>query len=613
MKSIKKYFKVILCFMAFAFASLLFTFAPNVRSYAALQKAKSEYNMAIKAVKMPRATFVDSDGNQSLRVPLLKSGSTWQDTAKYTIRVIDPSFTSHDYKVGAEAGQETTAADAEYFSKISVDGDEFVEVKTLNNGKYDILYIMEEGSELLYSNTYSITVENVSYELDFAVQSGNDAGKKTLLPETVKRSSASEDKIELPTANVKNKDTGAYVSSTGVTLKVFDAYGTEIDLSDSQIVKKDADTNKYYLYPTTEGKYTVEYTYAYGNNPPKKSFTIEVKEDFEKPISSDLTINIPTMPNVELGQKDVKLPDVVVNNKTKDNIEHNVTKIVISKGNNISEELKNNNFKFDMTKEFFDLNSYTKEMLGDWYVEYTVEDAYGNTKTITVTIDGVKDTANPEVFMAYDYEVDPSTNLPVDEDKIDTSVATAFKSQLGYNELYFPAIYAKDNVTAYNDFVFVRYIQSSRTNTIYYLDNIMLKEKDKYDISADEAYETQKNVSGDANIGKPNKAVKFKFNTENQSEMAGEYTLGYQVYAKDITNQTGYLYVSNTTMYTFEILSTDLRKPITTVDHTVEINNIKDGYSVASDGKFTVNINANETKRGESTTNVDKRLNTAVF
>ncbi len=613
MKSIKKYFKVILCFMAFAFASLLFTFAPNVRTYAALNKAKTNYNMAIKAVKMPRATFVDANGNQSLRVPLLKSGNSWQDTAKYTIRVVDPSFTSHDYKVGAEAGQETNERDADYFAKINVDSDEFLEIKTLNNGKYDILYIMEEGGELLYSNTYSVTVENVSYELDFAAREGSaKAGLKTLLPETVKLSTSDADKIELPTANVKNKDTGAYVSSTGVTLKVFDAYGTELDLSTSNIVKKDAETNKYYLYPTKEGKYTIEYTYAYGNNPPKKSFTVEVKKDFVAPTSSDLTINIPTMPSVELGQKDIKLPDVVVNSKTKDNIEHNVKSIVISKGN-LSTTLSNNTFKFDMTKTTFNLASYTTDMLGDWYVEYTIEDAYGNTKTIKVTIDGVKDNTNPEVFMAYNYEVDAETKLPVDEDKIDTTVASEFKSQLGYNELYFPAIYAKDNVTSYKDFIFVRYIQSSRTNTIYYLDNIMLKDKEAYNISSDEAYSSQMNVSGDANIGKPNKAVKFKFNTENQSEMAGEYTLGYQVYAKDITKQTGYLYVSNTTMYTFEILSTDLRTPTTSVEHTVEINNIKDNYSVASDGKFTVNINANETKRGESTTNVDKRLKTAVF
>lgn len=612
MKSIKKYFKVILCFMAFAFASLLFTFAPNVRSYAALQQAKTNYNMAIKAVKMPRSTFVDEGGNQSLRVPLLKANSTWQETAKYTIRVIDPSFTSHDYKVGVTSGEETSEADASYFTKIDVDGDEFLSISALNNGKYDILYIMEEGSELLYSNTYSVTVENVSYELDFAAQEGENKGLKTLLPETVKYSTNSADRIELPTAGVKNKETGAYVSSTGVALKVFDAYGAELDSTSSEIFKKDAETNKYYLYPNKEGKYTIEYTYAFGNNPPKKTFTIEVEKDFTVPTSSDLTINIPTMPNVELGQKEIKLPDVVVNNKTKDNIEHNVKSIVISKGS-ISKTLTNNTFTFDMTKEFFGLSSYTTDMLGDWYVEYTVEDAYGNTKTIKVTIDGVKDNTNPEVFMAYDYEVDADTKLPVDEDKIDTTVATEFKSQLGYNELYFPAIYAKDSVTSYKDFIFVRYIQSSRTNTIYYLDNIMLKDKEAYNISADEAYSTQKNASNDANIGKFNKAVKFEFNTETPADMAGEYTLGYQVYAKDITKQTGYLYVSNTTMYTFEILTTDLRNPTSTVEHNVEINNIKDGYSVASDGKFTVNINANETKRGESTANVDKRLKTAVF
>ena len=119
MKSLKKYFKVILCFMAFAVASFLFAFAPTISSYAALQKAESNYNMAIKAVKMPRSTYVDSEGNQSLRVPLLKTGNSWQDTAKYTIRVVDvDGVTTHDYKVGAASGEETSEADANYFTKI---------------------------------------------------------------------------------------------------------------------------------------------------------------------------------------------------------------------------------------------------------------------------------------------------------------------------------------------------------------------------------------------------------------------------------------------------------------------------------------------------------------
>ena len=613
MKSLKKYFKVILCFMAFAVASFLFAFAPTISSYAALQKAESNYNMAIKAVKMPRSTSVDSEGNQSLRVPLLKTGNSWQDTAKYTIRVIDPSFTSHDYKVGAEEGQETSEADANYFSKITDNGDEYLSISALNNGKYDILYIMEEGSTLLYSDTYSVTVENVSYTLDFAIQTeGEDKGLKTLLPETVAKSTEESARLLLPTASVKNAETGAYIETPSVTVKVFNDYGTELDASSSDVFK--VVDGKAYLYPTTEGKFTVEYTYAFGNNPPKKSFTVEVKDGFVAPKSSDITINIPTMPSVELGKKDITLPDVVVNNKDKDNVEHNVTKIVLSKGS-ISKTLTNNTFKFNMTKEFFGLDSYTAEMLGDWYVEYTIVDAYGNEKQIKVTIDGVKDNTKPEVFMAYDYDLD-SNGVPVDASKIDTTVATEFKSQLGYNELYFPAIYAKDAVTSYKDFIFVRYIQSSRTNTIYYIDNVMNKDGERYEITnADTDLSTQINASGDENIGKQNKGVKFKFNVsdDEQAGMAGEYTLGYYVLAKDITKQDGYLYVSNTTMYTFNVLSTPIRSTTSTVEHNVEITNIKDNYSVASDGKFTVNINANETKRGDSTTNVDKRLKTAVF
>lgn len=640
MKSFTKYFKVILCFMAFAVASFLFAFAPTLSSYAALQTSISGYNMAIKAVKMPRKAYVDeATGAQSLRVPLLQTGNSWQDTAKYTIRVIDPSFTAHDYNVDGANGS-TNEADAGYFTKIKVNGatvvkstdegydtaggDEFVSINALNNGKYDIIYIMQEGDgehvKHYYSNTYSITVENVSYSLDFSIQTeGASKGLKVLLPETVAKSSSDSAKIALPKANVKNSKSEECLENVTVAPKVFNDYGRE--LSEGEIFKKEGDT--YYLCPTTEGKYTIEYTYAYGNNPPKKSFTIEVVDGFTKPTSSDLTIATPTMPSVELGQKEVKLPDVVVSNKTADNVEHNVVSIEISKGN-ISKKLTNNTFTFDMTKEFFDQASYTTAMLGDWSVRYTIQDAYGNEKSITMQLENVKDSTNPEVFMAYDYEVDATTGLPVNADKIDTTVATELKPQYGYNELYFPAIYAKDNVTAYNDFIFVRYIQSTRTDTIYYIDNVMVKDGERHVITAESDTElaSQMNASGDTNIGSQNKAVKFDFNVEGdteeeknakKSELAGEYKLGYYVLAKDITKQSSYLYSANTTMYTIEILPSQTREITTTVEHTVEINNIKDGLSIASDGTLSVNITANEKKRGESTTYADKRLKTAVF
>ncbi len=639
MKSFTKYFKVILCFMAFAVASFLFAFAPTLSSYAALQTSISGYNMAIKAVKMPRKAYVDeTTGAQSLRVPLLTTGNSWQDTAKYTIRVIDPSFTAHDFNVDGANGS-TNEADAGYFTKIKVNGttvvkstdegydtasgDEFVSISALNNGKYDIIYIMQEGdgenAKRYYSNTYSITVENVSYSLDFSIQTeGESKGLKVLLPETVAKSNQDSAKIALPKANVKNNKSKECLENVSVAPKVFNDYGRE--LSEGEIFKKEGDN--YYLCPTTEGKYTIEYTYAYGNNPPKKSFTIEVVDGFTKPTSSDLTIATPTMPSVELGQKEVKLPDVTVSNKTTDDVEHNVVSIEISKGS-ISKKLTNNTFTFDMTREFFEQSKYDN-MFGAWSVKYTIQDAYGNEKSITMQLENVVDNTNPDVFMAYDYDIDTTTGLPVNADKIDTTVVTELKPEYGYNELYFPAIYAKDNVTAYNEFIFVRYIQSTRTDTIYYIDNVIEKDGERHVITAETDAElaSQMNASGDANIGSQNKAVKFDFNVEGEteteknakkSELSGEYKLGYMVIAKDKTKQKSYLYSANTTMYTFEILPTPTRDITTSVDHTVEINNIKDGISIASDGKLSVNITANEKKRGDSTTYADKRLKTAVF
>ncbi len=630
MKSLKKYFKVILCFMAFAVASFLFAFAPSFGSYAALNTAKEGYNMAVKAVKMPRSVYVDDNGQKSLRIPLLTG--TWQDSAKYTVRVVDVTGNSieHDYVVGAAAGHETSEEDANYFNKIEVDGQEYLSITSLNEGTYKILYILEENGHKYYSPATTVTVDSVEYGYDYSIQTdGENKGLKHLIPETVKQSSQDSAKIELPVAHIMDKKSKTILEGVTANIKIFNDFGTILNASSELVEVVDGVT---YFKPKTIGKYTIEYSYNFGKTDPQQ-FTIEVKSesDFTAPTSEELTIEIPKIDSVELGQKNITLPEVTVNSKNKSKIQHNIKSIVISKGN-ISKELNNNNRTFDMTKEFFNQDNYSSAMLGDWDVKYTIVDAYGNEKSIKVKLDNVKDSTNPEVFMAYDYNTEDANAMKAlneNASKISSTIATEFKSQLGYNELYFPAIYAKDSVTSYEDFIFVRYIAKTNTDTSknenrYYIDNVMLKDDERHLITADETSYTKnlnKNliVDGTVNAGDANKAVKFNFNVEDPSTMAGEYVLGYEVYTKaknGLTKQTGVYKIDNT-LLKFTILSTDVAETTTNVEHKVEITNLADAQSIESNGSLTVNINASETKRtttaGESTEKVDKRLKNAVF
>lgn len=639
MKSLKKYFQVILCFMAFAVASFLFAFAPSVGSYAALNTTKDSYNMAIKAVKMPRSTYVDSEGKQFLHVPFLKGN--WQYTAKYTIRVVDvDGVTTHDYKVGAASGEETSAADANYFTKIKINGDaivkstdagysaatgdEYLSISSLNNGYYKIMYIVEENSKLYYSAPTTIKVENAKYEFDYTIQSGDKKGLKVLVPETVKKSNSEDAKIELPVAYIKNTKTKTVLDGVTANIKVFNDLGTVLDASSGIIQVENGVT---YFKPTTTGKYTIEYSYNYGKKLPEQ-ITIEVKDDFTAPTSEDLTIKAPSLDSVELGQKDVVLKDVVVNSKSKDNISKNIESIVITNGT-LTATLKNNNRKFSMVPATFGREKYTEDMLGSWDVTYNIVDAYGNKKSKTVSLGNVKNTKLPTVYMAYDYDTtnaETMKNLEKNASAINATIASEFKSELGYNELYFPAIYATDDVTSYEDFVFVRYIAKTNTNTSlpenrYYIDNVMIKDGERHVISYSETtYRKNLNktlIEGSTvNAGANNKAVKFEFNVEDASSMAGEYVLGYEVYAKDITKQTGVYKIDNS-LLKFTILSTALREEASNVDHKVEISNISDGETIESNGKLEVKVSASETKRttsaGESTEKVDKRLKNAVF
>lgn len=591
MKVIKKYFKVILCFMAFAVVSFACAFNPVLNVDAAMTTAKASYNVFINTVKMPRTT-VDAGAGQKLEIPLLHAN--WQDSAAtdYTIRVLDPANVAHDYVV--KQGADNSAVE-DYFD--DTDSTKLV-VKSLNEGEYSIVYIVNEDGKMYSSNAYTVTVKNVSYALDFSVESattGDHVGKlNALVPENVKKGSAA---IELPVAKVVDSNDNV-IPDAVVDFEVTENGARITESTSNSVLSKDAD-GVYSINPTKEATYKVKYTYKFGSNPATKTFTIVVSDDYEVPESKDITISTPSLPSFELGDTDITLPKLTVSDKYTDNISHNVESIEIKVGD-ASLTLTNNCYEFDMTKEAFDVDSYA-ELVGNVKIKYNIRTAYGKEKSIEVVAKNVTDNTKPSVYMAYDYK---TTEL----DKVNTDVAVDLRKEYGYNELYLPAIFAEDKVSEYSEFTFVRYIQRTSDKKIFYVDNKKLEDGVLVDVlpAEDGGEDTGYNYSGDANIGQYNKAVQFQFakDVEDGTNYAGDYTIGYQVVANTVNKQENYVYESGTTRYKIKVASTATVAQ-TDKNPTVEINNLKNLTSINSDGSLSINVSGSD--------DTDARIKYAMF
>ena len=143
MKVLKKYFKVVLCFMAFALCSFMFAFTPSISAAMAVNYTIAPYNAAINAIKMPTTEVDYSKTGAKFRIPLLENyglaeGVALKDsTEDYTIRVIDPAGYAHDYTID---GQEN---DASYFKGIEEDTNDnnkkYLVVNAKNDGDYKLI------------------------------------------------------------------------------------------------------------------------------------------------------------------------------------------------------------------------------------------------------------------------------------------------------------------------------------------------------------------------------------------------------------------------------------------------------------------------------------------
>jgi len=587
--------------MAFAICSFILAFSPSLIAFAATSYTFSEYSMAINAVKIPNKEVNVGEGDKFL-VPLL--AETFSED--YTIRVIDPAGGNHDYVHGA-----STQAEPNFFGikkdddsieyVTTIDGVKYVNVNAQNEGEYKIVYIVSttEGSgenavvRKYYSNTYRVTVSNLSYELDFTKADGS----KQLVANQLKTST---DRYVIPTAYFKTVDgTTDRVNNIVVPKVTKNNVKQELNGANS-IFKYDSEKKEYYIIPSESGQYTVEYTYE-GANRPEKTFTISVKDNFVQPTKLTLA-STPTKPTLSLGKKGIELRELTFNTDIEDNVAINTDSIKIEKegDSSIYQTLTNNTFTFDMTASKFHADSYD-EMTGNYRITYTVRDAYGNTKTETLYVDGVTVTGTPESYISYDYA---KTDTVAPED-----YATELKTKYGSDNIVLPAIYGSDSVASYNDLIFVRYLK--RGNTYYYIDNKRYDE-DTHTLVDVANTEEGYNHSGDQNIGDWTKAVEFKFTADpnQQSNYAGTYTLEYRAIAKTVKERTGYAYVPGTkTSYTITVSADPITLPteaeeIAEITPTVEISNLKDGY-VKTDEPITVSMTYSDKE--------DTRLKTVMF
>lgn len=594
MKVIKKYFKVVMCFMAFALCSFLMVFAPTMTALS-VEAAISNYAKTINSVHMPKQV----DASKGLIIPFLTG-----DFAKngYAIKVVDPAGYVHTAKVN---GTTLTDDGDDYFTPAGAAG---IQVVALTKGNYQIVYVVTEGTgdnaKDFYSNIYNVEVKNVSYELSFE----NENGTINLVKPEVAPSTNAIDRIEIPVPVAKNIDSD---DDEGVKLE-----GNEISVSyngtnvaksstgntDFVEVEVEEGVYKYYIQPSKVGIYKIQYTYKRGVNRPTKTITIKVSENFKEPSEFKVS-TAPSFDKFELGQTGVTLPKLTAKNEYQDDVAYNVKSIIIQKesDSNIKQELcaeKQNNYTFDMTLKAFGLNEETDsydKLKGNYEIKYTLVDAYGKETSYTKRIEGVTVTSKPKIQMVYDYTATGSMKEGnfVTSAKV-VNADTELQNKYGYDQIILPAAYAEDLVSKSNELIVVRYLRNVNTSTIYYVDNL------KYNSSTGELEDVQSgdvgyNYSQDPNIGKINNAVQFKFSADadKAKNYDGTYQLEYRVIAKNIAKRETTLTISGSTKYTFTVLGYSI-KPEDKTTPTVEITNVTNGITVDRNDELTVNFTAKD-------------------
>ncbi|MCQ2556340.1 MAG: hypothetical protein MJ149_03315, partial [Clostridia bacterium] len=419
MKTLKKYLKVVLCFMAFAVASFAFAFSPISPAFAA--EASFAATMAI--TKMP--TKVDAQ-NEDLKIPYVSGAE---------IRVYDASGKEHKY----------TGTDDDYFTK---DGSVVKVAKEKligSSNPYRIVYVKGE----FYSKEYKVYVSDASYTLKLVEENNS----RVLIPSKIAKNA--DARVALPTrAEINDEE---HTSDVTVEVRKDGHAVANYTLGTSPAENTYVVEGKF--VPKETGEYTISY---YANKCDVVKYSFEVEDGYVAPAAEDITFETPKVSGIELGKKEIPVVSnyqaerpLKITDKKGNDVAYNLKSIeIVNAGNeNIKATLGYNTYVFDMTTTAFGATAY-RDMVGTYNFVFTVEDVYGHTLTKTVEVKNVTDSTSPKVKMAYNYTVDADQEVV---GEVNTNVEADFKASVGYKELVLPAVYAEDYVSTNSDMKYVRF------------------------------------------------------------------------------------------------------------------------------------------------------------
>lgn len=668
MKSISKSLKTVFVFIALLFAGALFAISPISHSinYNAEVSSTSGSNV-LKVSHVPDKTTINLSDEQ-LKIPFLNNTTAGQ---KYTIRVIDASGKYHDYNVVAGKNDKPLADGENDYAGITEDdiSKTQADFKVINDGatnyltvvsqasnKYKILYIHknEADGRIYYSNAYTVNVVGVDYQIDFRQLVGEENNKtisqiETLFPSYVATNSASYTFGEVYAHPVLDKEKEEEDDPTKWEVVkprfTFNGQHYADGVVDGQNLFVDNGNGTYTLNYLIAGNYAVEYSKPDANNSPVATKKIEVVDNFTTPTKDDITITKPGMPSgVELGNKDITFnrPTLSYNfNYTDKNVGYTIEKITVSQVNgNISFSLENNNRTFDFTteylKEHFNIDT-TYEALADTYsVTYKIKDVYGNIIEWTEPWGKIGISSKPKIYLTYDYKAfdgeGENKKYVANIEDLDTTVSTEIKAEYGYDQLIFPAVFAEDKISNYDDLLIERYIRSSSGRN-YYLDNVRVDSTNYKYVPV-----TENNGNFRVNYALKNgEDWTFKFDENNldayydrlsqsavlklfenesgkdTSELDKDYTLYYRVYVKKATpgasstasHRNQMVYESGTSAYTFKIVNaTEVAKEDTKLKISIA-SDIVNNQQVKVGNKLTINVTA--------TDSTDTRLSNTLY
>ncbi|MDD4275390.1 MAG: hypothetical protein PHO33_00175 [Clostridia bacterium] len=414
-------------------------------------------------------------------------------------------------------------------------------------GTYRVVYTVDETVDeeetalaSTISEEYQIVVSSAIYTLSFADNS------EYIIPSTTNR----DYDIILPNPDVldEEEEIVPLVERAPVTITVVDPQYDELEMAlvgeESDQTKLHVNTDGYtYFRPTLTGQYTITYTYQDDNaTSVSKTYTVDVRNSYEP---DDINLGYQfnsTMPATATLGVEVELPTVRGIDRDNSNATVSIsTEIVIEfidTSSGTTQYVSTGYAVGDANRE--DMFSFIPAQKGNYRIKYTITDFFGHVSGPNYYyVNNVKDSQAPQdLQLVLPYTV---TEGVVDEDALESAVnRVPTKFDLTYTNISggteagrvaFPAVYATDNVTEYEDLNFsVKLVKSSTSFTTYL-----------YNYDADEG---GVNENSDTNTN-----VYYDFTT------ADTYTLTYTV-----TDEEGY---STSLSYTLTVVSSlgDLPEP----------------------------------------------------